>query len=239
MAIKTILFDLDGTLLPMDLNLFVNGYIQKMIDWLTPYGYDPGHLYKSIWQGNRAMVTNDGSVTNEQAFWNTMESIYGNKAKSSMAIFDDFYVEEFSKLQSFCGYQPMAAEIIKTLHSKGYRLILATNPLFPQAATYWRIHWAGLAPEDFHYITTYENSCYCKPNLDYYRELIRKHSLNPEECLMIGNDVTEDMVAKDLGMEVFLITDCLINHSGKDINAYPHGDINALREYISALPDLT
>ena len=239
MSIKTILFDLDGTLLPMDLNLFVNGYIQKMIQWLVPYGYEPEKLHTSIWQGNRAMVKNDGSQTNESAFWRTMESIYGDKAKSSMAIFDDFYIEEFSKLQSICGFQPKASEIIRTLKQKGYRLILATNPLFPQAATYWRIRWAGLQPEDFHYISTYENSCYCKPNLDYYRELLRIHEIDAEECLMIGNDIAEDMVAEQLGMNVFLLTDCLINSTGKDITNYENGDFNKLQQYIHNLPDLT
>lgn len=239
MKIKTILFDLDGTLLPMDLEIFVKSYIKKMIDWLTPYGYEPDQLNASIWQGNRAMVTNDGSQTNENAFWSTMESTYGSKARTSMALFDDFYVEEFAKLQSICGYQPLAAEIIHTLKEKGYRLILATNPLFPQAATYWRIRWAGLKPEDFDYISTYENSCCCKPNLEYYRQLLRLHNLLPEECMMIGNDAAEDMIASELGMDVFLLTDCLINHTGKDISKYPQGDFKALRQLIRNLPNLT
>ena len=52
---------------------------------------------------------------------------------------------------------------------------------------------------------------------------------------MVGNDVDEDMAAKKVGMDVFLLTDCLINKENKDISSYPHGDFDALNEYIKAL----
>lgn len=238
MGIKTILFDLDGTLLPMDLNVFIKGYFEKMIQWLTPYNYDPDQLYNTFWLGNRAMMLNDGSITNERAFWNAMESVYGQQAKASLPILEDFYTEEFTKLQSICGFQPLAAEIVHTLQNKGYQLILATNPLFPQQATHWRVRWAGLTPEDFELITTYENSRYCKPNLEYFRELMRIHNLKAEDCLMIGNDVSEDMVVTELGMEVFLVTDCLINKKGKDISQYRNGNFEELKNFIDHLPNL-
>ena len=53
-----------------------------------------------------------------------------------------------------------------------------------------------------------------------------------EDCVMVGNDVSEDMVAKRLGMQVFLLTDCLLNKDGVDIDAYPHGDFSALRAFL-------
>ena len=49
---------------------------------------------------------------------------------------------------------------------------------------------------------------------------------------MVGNDVTEDMVAETLGMEVFLLTDCLLNKENKDLTAYPQGSFDALAAYI-------
>lgn len=33
----------------------------------------------------------------------------------------------------------------------------------------------------------------------------------PKNVLMVGNDVRDDMSAADVGMKVFLLTDCLIN----------------------------
>ena len=52
---------------------------------------------------------------------------------------------------------------------------------------------------------------------------------------MIGNDVSEDMIAEKLGMKVFLLTDCLINKKEADISVYPHGDMDALFRFIDAL----
>ena len=114
------------------------------------------------------------------------------------------------------------------LKDKGYRVVLATNPLFPSIATESRIRWAGLEPSEFDLYTTYENTSYCKPNLDYYRDILKRINCRPEECLMVGNDVGEDMVVEALGMQAFLLTDCLINTQKKDITAYPHGSFEQL-----------
>ena len=52
---------------------------------------------------------------------------------------------------------------------------------------------------------------------------------------MVGNDVSDDMVADGLGMQVFLLTDCLINKENVDISAYPNGNFNALIDFIQNL----
>ena len=102
--------------------------------------------------------------------------------------------------------------------------------------TYLRLlRQAGLVPEDFALYTTYENSTFCKPNPAYYLEIARTLHVQPEECLMVGNDATEDMAAREVGMDVFLLTDCLINAKNRDLNAYPRGDFAALNAYIDAL----
>ena len=89
--------------------------------------------------------------------------------------------------------------------------------------------------DDFEIITTYENSRHCKPNPDYYREILSKRGLKPEECAMVGNDVGEDMIAETLGMRVFLLTPCLINKTGTDISRYPNGGFPELLEFIRGL----
>ena len=113
--------------------------------------------------------------------------------------------------------------------------MLATNPIFPAVATENRIRWAGLTPADFELYTTYENSCHCKPNPDYYRDILTQIGADPAECLMVGNDAVEDVAAGQLGMKVFLLTDCLINKDGKDISAYPQGSFDELIAYIDTL----
>lgn len=229
--IKNILFDLDGTLLPMDQDKFANGYFSRLVKKLAPLGYDPKKTVDGIWAGTAAMVKNNGDCTNEQAFWNKFGEIFGEKAIKDKPVFDEYYRVEFQDVKTDCGFNTQAAGTVKKLKKDGFKLILATNPIFPAVATESRIKWAGLDKDDFLLYTTYENSHYCKPNPDYYREICEKLSLNPTECLMVGNDAEEDAAAEKLGMRVFLLTDCLINKKGKDISGYPHGGFKELTEY--------
>ena len=232
MKLTTVLFDLDGTLLPMDNDAFTKSYFKLLAAKLAPYGYESKQLVDAVWAGTAAMVKNDGKSSNEEKFWQKFSEIYGEKATTDKPIFDEFYEKEFQKAKSVCGYNPKAAETVRKVKEMGLRTVLATNPIFPHNATESRIHWAGLEPEDFELYTTYENTGFCKPNPDYYKDIIKRIGVNANECLMVGNDVTEDMVAKTIGMKVFLLTDCLINRSGKDISEYPNGDFDRLIDFI-------
>ena len=233
--ITTILFDLDGTLLPMDQDIFLKAYLGGLARKGAAHGYDGASLPKQIMAGTYAMVKNDGSATNEEVFWNTFSALCHRDTKQDIAIFDDFYHNEFQDVKHACGFDPRAAEVIRQIKSLGYQVALATNPLFPAIATHSRARWAGLNPEDFDLITTYENSRHCKPNPDYYRDVLDALGVKPEECVMVGNDVDEDMIAQTLGMQVFLLTDCIINKSGADIDQYPHGSFPELMEFIRSL----
>jgi len=235
MPITTILFDLDGTLLPMDQDTFAKAYISGLTVAAEPIGYSPMILGTAIMAGTAAMVKNNGEKTNEDIFWDTLERTYGEAIQNDRHMFDKFYATDFQKIKDVCGFDSKATELIQNIKEKGYRVVLATNPLFPKVATESRIRWAGLNPDDFEIYTTFETSHYCKPNLDYYREVLNELQVSAEECLMIGNDVSEDMVAEQLGMKVFLLTDCLINKKEADISVYPHGDMDALFRFIDAL----
>lgn len=235
MSIKVVLFDLDGTLLPMDQDAFTGDYFKRLAVKLAPCGYEPQQLIKDVWAGTAAMVKNDGSVTNEEAFWDKFAETYGDKVYGEKEIFESFYRNEFQEVRKVCGYNEKAAETVNRLKEKGMRVALATNPLFPQIATESRIRWAGLNPDDFEFYTTYEDSRFCKPNPEYYREVLKRIDAKPDECLMVGNDVKEDMVAESIGMKVFLLTDCLINKEDKDISAYPHGDFEKLLAYLKEI----
>ena len=235
MKITTVLFDLDGTLLPMDQNVFIKAYFGGLSRRLAPHGYDPQKLIDSIWQGTAAMVKNNGDVTNEERFWQGFEAAYGKPARQDEEHFAAFYREDFDSVSASCGYTPAAREIVDTAKSCGLRVALATNPIFPAMATERRIAWAGLTPSDFEFVTTYENSRHCKPNPDYYRDVMQTLGVKPEECLMVGNDVGEDMIAETLGARVFLLTDNLINSKNVDISVYPNGSYADLIDFIKNL----
>lgn len=232
MSIKVVLFDLDGTLLPLDQDVFVKYYFGLLAKKLAPHGYDPDLLVKSIWIGTGEMVKNSGEKTNEEVFWDKFAEIHGEKARADESYFEQFYKEDFGKVQASCGYNPKAAKAVSEIKALGLRVSLATNPIFPAIATEQRIAWAGLEPSDFEFYTTYENSCHSKPNPAYYMDVVKTLGVSPEECLMVGNDVGEDMIAETLGMKVFLMPECIINKEGKDISRYPQGNFDDLIEYV-------
>ena len=223
MNAKIIIFDLDGTLLPMDQDNFIKAYFSGLVRALVPHGYDKDKLIAAIWRGTKAMIANTSQKTNEEVFWDSFAEDFGEEARNDEPIFARFYEEHFDEVSAVCKKNEKAVRIVEKIKEKGLRVALATNPIFPAIATKKRIAWAGLSAEDFEYVTTYENSKRTKPNLDYYQNVLTALGASPEECVMVGNDVGEDMVAEKLGMKVFLLTDCLINKSGEDISLYPNG----------------
>ncbi len=235
MEIKAVLFDLDGTLLPMDQDEFVKAYYKLLAVKLAPLGYEPQKLIDSLFVGVKAMIKNDGSKLNEEAFWEVFTSIHGEESVNEKPTLEEFYKNEFHQVKAVCGENADAKNMVHELREKGKKVILATSPLFPAVATKSRMSWAGLSPEDFDYVTTYENCRFTKPNPKYYEELLKVIDCKPEECLMIGNDVVDDMVTKEMGMQVFLLTDCLINNPNADISVYRHGNMEDLKEYLNTI----
>ena len=233
--IKTILFDLDGTLLPMEQEKFVKAYFGSLAKKLAPYGFEPEKLVESIWAGMKAMVTNNTDKNNEARWWETFDAYFGELSLKHRDVLVDYYANDFDAVRYSCGHNPAASALVRELKTRGYRVVLATNPVFPATATEQRAGWAGLDVNDFELITTYENSTRCKPNPEYYTEILDKIGAKAEECLMVGNDVAEDMVAETLGMKVFLLTDNLLNKKELDISAYRKGSFGELLEYINEL----
>ena len=236
MKIDMVLFDLDGTLLPMDNDEFTRGYFKLLAKKVAACGYEADTLVDSIWTGVAAMVKNDGARSNEEAFWDKFESIYGPKVYDDKPVFDEFYAVDFKQARCFCGFNPKAAEAVALVRELGLRTAMATNPLFPSVATETRIGWAGLNRQDFELVTTYENSRFCKPNPEYYREMASGLGVECCNCLIVGNDAGEDMLAaQQAGMSAFLLTDCLINRHNLDISAVPHGGFEELAAYLRTL----
>ena len=230
--IKAVLFDLDGTLLPMDEEYFKKIYFGEVYKKIAYLGYTLDELLKVIWYGTKAMIQNDGSQTNEELFWRKFIEVHPDRLEENKENFVDFYSNIFPTLGHTCGYQPLAKDFIKALKDKGYEVIIASNPIFPLVATKARIRWAGCNPDDFKYITAYENSRFSKPNLKYYEEVLEKTGYKPEEVIMVGNDVREDMIVNKLGIDSYLITDCLLNLDNEDINKYKHGNFEEVMNLV-------
>ena len=232
--IRAVLFDLDGTLLPMDEEYFKKIYFGEVYKKIAYLGYTLDELLKVIWYGTKAMIKNDGKQTNEELFWKSFIEVHPDRLEENKENFVEIYNTIFPTLSYTCGFQPLAKDFIKALKDKGYEVIIASNPIFPIVATKARVRWAGCNPDDFKYITAYENSRFSKPNLKYYEEILEKTGYKPEEVIMVGNDVREDMIINKLGIDSYLITDCLLNLDNEDINKYKHGTFKEIMDLVLA-----
>ena len=233
---NTILFDLDGTLLPMDLDEFIQKYFGYVVETMYQYGRDGKAILNAILKGVESIVKNDGTMTNEDRFWQTFTAITNISKEEIEPEFTRFYETVFDNINTSTQSQNML-QAVKLLKSKGYTLYLTTSPLFPSIATHKRMKWAGLDKEDFELVTTYENSSYCKPNPAYYQEVMTKYNLQPAQCLMVGNDVKEDGAIQQLGVDLYLVDDYLLNKYNLEITSKYLSNSETFLEFVKQLPN--
>lgn len=203
---KAILFDMDGTLLPMDEDVFTKGYFKLLAKKLCPLGIGAEELIDAVWDGTRCMYKNDGRKTNEEVFWERFSEKTGLDYKPFYDASNDFYPNEFNEARVFSEENPRAKEAVMIAHEKADKVVLATNPLFPMTGQVTRMSWMGLTPSDFDFVTSYDNSSFTKPNPKYFEFVCKTIGVLPKDCVMIGNSEDEDMhAAASLGMETFLV----------------------------------
>lgn len=234
--LQAILFDLDGTLLPMDNDRFTQVYFQLLARTAVRWGYtDSKLLIKAVWAGVEAMVKNQGQTSNYDAFWRTFGTVMGEDSLKDIPKFSTFYDNEFNQAVSAVFPTPLARQAVDIAHEKAERVILATNPIFPRNGDVTRMAWLGLEMEDFDLVTDYANSRHCKPNPAYYRDILEQFQLDPSQCLMVGNDVQEDMEAAGAaGIPSYLVSDFLINRKNIPISC-PCGSFEEMLDYLRAL----
>jgi len=233
---KTILFDLDGTLLPMDLDVFLTDYLSCLSRRFADI-IDPGALQRNILASTEAMIRdNRPDKTNQDVFMADFIPRFDRPAEELMTIFDDFYNNEFGELIRCTAPTPLSRQICRELVEKGYQLVLATNPIFPDAATAHRMRWAGVEDIPWALVTTYEHCHFCKPNPNYYQEILKRIGAKPGETLMVGNDTKEDLAAGKLGIKTYLVTDNLIDHGDSARDADFEGRLEDFLVFARSLP---
>ncbi len=235
---KAILFDLDGTLLPMDMKKFTEGYFMDLYSAVNMPEIAIKDFTEAIWQGTYAMMKNDGSKTNREVFWEFFGQKMGYDKKQTEEMDAkclSFYSHEFVAAKRFCMDNPLAKQAVEIAKTKADKVILATNAIFPMAGHRTRLGWLGLKEEDFDYVTCYEDEYFCKPNPKYFEAIMNKMGLEPQDCLMIGNDEREDMLcASTVGLDAFLITDTMIPYKEQPWN----GDKGSFTDMLSMLEGL-
>lgn len=234
---RAIFFDLDGTLLPMELDEFLGAYFETIAKFVAAQGLDAKAFSAGLKAGIGAMAAHDGARTNFDAFWEAFFQHTDRDATKWEELLAGFYEHDFGAIGAGVVPNPAAAHAIETLAAKGYPLVLATMPMFPRRAVEWRLSWAGIDAARFGRITSFENSTSVKPKPTYYAENVAACDLVGEDVLMVGNNTVEDLAIQGLGADAFLVTDHLLDPSeGFDLAGVQHGTMEEFAAWAEALP---
>ena len=203
-TIRAILFDLDGTLLDSNMADFLPHYFQRLAARMAHIAA-PKTFIAHLLQATDVMIANDGRATNAEVFAQAFFPFAGRTRAEMEPIFAAFYAEDFPRLGSLTRLKPEARPVVERAFAAGYAVAITTNPLFPETAIRQRMAWAGVADLPYRWITTYENSHFCKPNPSYWAEVCARLGQPPEVCLVVG-DEHMDMVAAHIGCPTYLVS---------------------------------
>lgn len=227
--VRAILFDLDGTLLDLDLDGFLKRYFAALDEASAPLAatHAPGAFMKSLHRAVGKMMEPHAGETNQNVFYRELRETTGTDLEQHWHIYERFYRDVFPALAGSSGPAPGAREAVTTALDLGLEVAVATNPIFPRVAVEHRLAWAGLGDLAFGVVTAYEDMYACKPHADYYRQTAAMLGVAPGECMMVGDDRALDMPAADVGMRTFYV--------GKD-PAAPADLRGSLEELAELLP---
>jgi FMN phosphatase YigB (HAD superfamily) len=209
-TLEGVLFDLDGTLLDIDLDAFFSAYFAKlgpMVARTLGDSVTERSGLDAVLEGTRLMGAPHPGQTNREVFNARFFELTGaDLTLPHLAeAFDRFYTEEFPSLQGTMGPHPGARDAVEAALGLGLRVAIATNPIFPRLAIDERMRWAGIADLPVHVVTSYENMHAAKPHAAYFAETARLLGVEPANSLMVGDDRHLDMAAADIGMRTFYV----------------------------------
>lgn len=221
--VTTLLFDLDGTLVRMKKRGLQLRLMARAVKHFSPL-IRPWRFSRAFWDAIQRQQEHGTERTNYDVFLDVL----GRYARGSRADLDarvESFVERYMpSVGDRFGPIEGARETLDLAHELGYRLVLATNPVFPLSAVKMRMRWAGVEDAPWERITSSQSMSRCKPHASYYRELLAQLEVEGSECLMVGNDPQKDLPAKDLGCLTYLLDLPEVRKEWRDFHKDPRLD---------------
>ena len=203
----TLLLDLDDTLLDTNLESFLPAYYGALARHLSPL-VEPNLMLDALKTGVRAMHLNrDPLLTLQKVF----EAVfYPALPRDRLALEESiwtFYREVFPTLKDSTHPREGVPEMVEWAASRGHRLAVATDPVLPLVANLERLRWAGLDPQAFQLVTSFETFHFTKSHAAFFAETAGRLGWPEGPILMAGDHVERDLVpAESLGFAVFHVT---------------------------------
>lgn len=211
--IETVLLDLDNTMVMFDETAFYLRYMER----ITPFFADlvPADQFRDrLLQAIRDLRLNNGDITNRDQFLDVFCQDLDHRRHEIWQRYLDFYLSEYEKIPVQAARPDGLEQVLDQLAAWNLRLVVATNPIFPEIAQEKRMSWVGLDPARFSLTTHIDNMRFVKPRMEYYQQICAMISAAPDTCLMVGNDAVNDMVAGTAGLKTFMSTEAgIIDYS--------------------------
>ncbi|MEZ4600632.1 MAG: HAD family hydrolase [Syntrophotaleaceae bacterium] len=215
-GIRGILFDLDGTLLNVEMNAFVFNYVEGLSHCFDDLASHRDFSRAVLDSAFEMLRSDDEAMTNEEFFLDRMFRRLGIPPLLFRDRLEVYFRSGLQALAPLVRPFPLARRILRLCFENNLKVIIATNPVFPRPVVDARMHWGRLNDFPFHLITSYENCRFCKPHPRYFQDILLSQGLEPEESLMVGNDSEFDLPACQAGIPTFLLEDrCNLGLTGR------------------------
>lgn len=204
--VRAVFFDLDGTLIDVDMHLFVPVYLNRLTERMKALA-EPAAATRAMHRAVAAMFANrDAGKTLEAVLFEVLRDDLAVTPEQYRECLEQFLRSDLEGLRPLVTGHTLSCRLIDAALARGWQVVLATNPIFPRSVVEARVRWGGLDGDKFRHVTTYETEHFCKPNPDFFRENLDLLQVEAGRCLMVGNDTLHDMSASQVGMQTCLLT---------------------------------
>jgi FMN phosphatase YigB (HAD superfamily) len=204
--LKAVLFDLDNTLILFEEVTFLRSYYPVLAARFAGI-FPDGQFAERLIKATVELRGNDGSQNNRELFLRVFCDGLSVNRDEVWTRFEQFFTEDFDIFKDAVTAAPGAVEIFRYVKERGLKIVVATNPIWPLVVQQKRLGWAGLGDIEVDLVTHIDNMSFCKPRLGYFKQICQLIGVKPGECLMVGDDPANDMVAAKAGMKTFQTTD--------------------------------
>ena len=202
---RTLLVDLDGTIV----RLRAQPLLELRLAFRGARRFAPvlprRRFYRAFWRAARAMQANASARTNHEVLIGELARIAGSSEHDVAGLLDGMVEHDFARMGWHFRPIPGARDMLLRAQDRGYRLVLATNPVWPERAVRMRLAWGGVGDVPFDHITHSGVMTRCKPHVGYFEEILRRLALRAQDCLMVGDNPRKDLPAAKVGIRTFLL----------------------------------
>jgi len=211
--LQGLFFDLDGTLLQVEMQQFIPAYLEDLSRQFVDNV--PAERFSRVArQAVHALLREgDAERTNRERYLAMIERHLSIPPGLFEERLELWLEESLHRLSGHVSPIDHVRPLLDDCFTLGIPIILATNPVFPAAMIEARLAWSGLEDYPFNFITSYENTRYCKPQQGYFQDLLDRFELEARHCLMVGNDTEHDLAAAKVGIKTFLVDTYLIDRT--------------------------